>query len=127
MEREVVTPYGRLDLVIRDPNLGVLCVEDSELLREGCRSYHKAQFAVMQFRREAQEAIRSAVDDRIDDIAAAMKLDKAEISEGLTPYADPANSEAGSGPPQALNFQKRKPPNPPVHVAHLREGQHVHA
>ena len=27
VEREVVTAYGRLDLVIRDPNLGVLCVE----------------------------------------------------------------------------------------------------
>ena len=59
---------------------------DSELLREGCHSYHKALFAVMQFRREAQEAIRAAVDERIDEIAAALKLDKAEISEGLTPY-----------------------------------------
>lgn len=64
---------------------------DSELLREGCHSYHKALFAVMQFRREAQEAIRAAVDERIDEIAAALKLDKGEISEGLTPYADPAN------------------------------------
>lgn len=27
VQREVVTPYGRLDLVIRDPLLGVLCVE----------------------------------------------------------------------------------------------------
>ncbi|HZT36404.1 MAG TPA: hypothetical protein VFA28_00795 [Bryobacteraceae bacterium] len=64
---------------------------DSELLREGCRSYHKALFAVMQFRREVQDAIRAAVDERIDDIAAALKLDKAEISDGLSPYADPAN------------------------------------
>jgi len=64
---------------------------DSELLREGCHSYHKALFAVMQFRREAQEAIRAAVDERIDEIAAALKLGKTEISEGLTPYAKPAN------------------------------------
>jgi hypothetical protein len=64
---------------------------DSELLQEGCRSYHKALFAVLQFRRQAQEAIRAAVDERMDDIAAALKLDKAEISEGLTPYANPAN------------------------------------
>ena len=64
---------------------------DSELLREGCHSYHKALFAVMQFRREAQERSVAAVDERIDDIAAALKLDKAEIGEGLTPYADPAN------------------------------------
>jgi hypothetical protein len=27
---------------------------DSELVREGCHSYHKGLFAVMQFRREAQ-------------------------------------------------------------------------
>jgi hypothetical protein len=64
---------------------------DSELLREGCKSYHKALFAVMQFRREVQEAIRAAVDGRIDEIAAALQLDKSELSEGLAPYADPAN------------------------------------
>jgi uncharacterized membrane protein len=64
---------------------------DSELLREGCRSYHKALFAVMQFRREVQEAIRAAVDERIVDLAAALRLEKAEISEGLTPYAKPAS------------------------------------
>lgn len=63
---------------------------DSELLQEGCRSYHKALFAVMQFRREVQEAIRAAVDERIDDIAAALKLEKAEIGAGLVTYADPA-------------------------------------
>jgi hypothetical protein len=64
---------------------------ESELLREGCHSYHKALFAVMQFKREAQEAIRAAVDEQIDDIADALRLDKAEISDGLTPYATPAN------------------------------------
>jgi hypothetical protein len=63
----------------------------SELLKEGCRSYHKALFAVMQFRREVQQAIRSAVDERIDDLTATLQLDKAKVSEGLTPYADPAN------------------------------------
>jgi hypothetical protein len=66
---------------------------DSELLQEGCRSYHKALFAVMQFRREVQEAIRAAVDERINDIAAALKLEKAEINAGLVTYADPATFE----------------------------------
>jgi hypothetical protein len=64
---------------------------ESELLREGCHSYHKALFAVMQFRREVQEAIRAAVDERIDEIVTAMGLNKAEVSEGLTLYAKPAN------------------------------------
>ncbi len=64
---------------------------DSELLREGFRSYHKALFAVMQFRREVQESIRAAIDERIDDIAAALHLGKAELSKGLSSYADPAN------------------------------------
>jgi hypothetical protein len=68
---------------------------DSELLREGCRSYRKALLAVRQFRLEAQETIRAAVDERIDDIAAAMKLDKAEFGEGLTAYADPTNIGQG--------------------------------
>jgi PD-(D/E)XK nuclease superfamily len=27
VEREVVTPYGRLDLLLRNPQLGVLCIE----------------------------------------------------------------------------------------------------
>jgi len=68
---------------------------DSKLLREGCRSYLKALEAVRQFRLEAQEAIRAAVDERIDDIAAAMKLNKTELDEGLTPYVEPANLGLG--------------------------------
>ena len=62
---------------------------DSVLLREGCRSYLKALLAMRQFRLQVEEAIRDAVKKRIDDLAAAMKLDKATISEGLTAYADP--------------------------------------
>ncbi len=68
---------------------------DSELLREGCRSYHKVLAAVRQFRQEVQEAIRAAVEERLADIAAELKLDKAEISEGLTPYSDPASAGQG--------------------------------
>ena len=64
---------------------------NSELLAEGCRSYHKALFAITQFRREVREAIRGAVRDRIDEIAAALQLDKAELSDGLSSYAAPAN------------------------------------
>jgi hypothetical protein len=64
---------------------------DSELLTEGCRSHHKALSAVIQFRREVQEAIRAVVNDRLDDIAAALQLDKDELSAGLLAYADPAN------------------------------------
>ncbi len=68
---------------------------DSELLREGCRSYHKALLALRQFRIEVQEATRVAVKERIDDLAAAMMLDKAEFSEGLAAYADPTNIGQG--------------------------------
>ena len=64
---------------------------DSELVREGCRSYHKALFAVTRFRFEVQEAIRAAIDERIDDLATALKLNKTEFSEGLWAYASPAN------------------------------------
>jgi hypothetical protein len=64
---------------------------NSELLTEGCRSYNKALFAVMQFRREVQEAIRAVVDERIDDLAVALRLDKDELGTGLLAYADPAS------------------------------------
>jgi hypothetical protein len=74
---------------------------DSELLREGCRSYNKALAAVWEFRREVHQAIRTAIDERIDDLAAAMRLGKAEISEGLTAYADPANAGQGWNGSQA--------------------------
>jgi hypothetical protein len=64
---------------------------DSELLKEGCRSYHKALFAVMQFRSEVRTAIQAAIDERIDDMSEALQLDKGDFSAGLTSYADPAN------------------------------------
>jgi hypothetical protein len=63
---------------------------NSELLTEGCHSYHKALFAVMQFRREVQEVIRAAIDKRINDLADALQLDKAEVTVGLTAYTNPA-------------------------------------
>jgi hypothetical protein len=63
---------------------------NSELLAEGCRSYHKALYAVMQFGREAQEEIHAAINGRIDDMGAALRLDKSELSAGLTAYATPA-------------------------------------
>jgi hypothetical protein len=62
---------------------------DSELVKEGRRSYHKALFAVMQFRREVQDIIRASIDERIGEIADALKLDKARLSKGLTPFANP--------------------------------------
>lgn len=64
---------------------------NSELLSEGCRSYHKALFALMQFRRQVQEVIRAAIDDHIDELASAMRLSKSDIQGGLASYADPAN------------------------------------
>ncbi len=70
---------------------------DSELLREGFRSYHKALFAVMQFRREVQESIRAAIDERIDDIAAALQLDKAELKKGLSLFANPNYGQSWDG------------------------------
>jgi hypothetical protein len=64
---------------------------NSALLQEGSRSYHKALFAVMQFQQQAQETIRAVIDERIGDLAEALKLGKADLDEGLTPYAKPAN------------------------------------
>lgn len=62
---------------------------DSELIREGCRSYHKALFAVMEFRRQVQATIRAAVKERYEKLAAGLGLDES-LMETFN-YADPAN------------------------------------
>jgi hypothetical protein len=64
---------------------------DNELLREGCKSYHKALFAVMEFRRQVQDAISGVVEERLGEVAAAMKMDENELRDGLGSYAEPAN------------------------------------
>lgn len=86
--------------------------EDSELLREGCRSYHKALFALIQFRREAQDVIQRAIDRRIDRLAESMQLEKANLI-GLPSYLNPNfgvgwdGSEAAVGvkyPPEEIRW-----------------------
>ena len=62
---------------------------DSDLLREGYKSYHKALFAVMEFRREAGTAIEAAVEKRIPELAAAMKMNTDELREGMCLYTSP--------------------------------------
>jgi hypothetical protein len=62
---------------------------DSELLREGYKSYHKAVFAVMEFRREAGKTIQSVVEKRAPELAAAMKLDKDKFLGGICQYTFP--------------------------------------
>ena len=64
---------------------------DNELLREGCKSYHKALFAVMEFRRQVQDAISGVVEKRLGEVAAALKMDEDELRDGLGSHADPAN------------------------------------
>jgi hypothetical protein len=50
-----------------------------ELISEGCRSYHKALYAVMQFRKQVQAVIRTAVDDHASQLAAALALSESEL------------------------------------------------
>jgi hypothetical protein len=62
---------------------------NSELLREGCKSYHEALYAVMQFRQQVQVTINDAVTARKPELAAALKLDVSQIEPAY--YADPEN------------------------------------
>ena len=62
---------------------------DSKLLQEGYKSYHKALFAVMEFRKEAGTIIQAAVGKRVPDLAAAMKMDPDELRDGICPYTSP--------------------------------------
>lgn len=64
---------------------------DSELLREGFGSYHKALFAVMEFRREAGRIIQEAVQNRLPELAAALKMDTDELRDGICLYTKPFN------------------------------------
>jgi hypothetical protein len=62
---------------------------DSELLREGLKSYHKALFAVIEFRREVGRIIEEAVENRLPELAAALKMDADELRKEMGPYTSP--------------------------------------
>jgi hypothetical protein len=68
---------------MKEPN------KNSELLRAGYDSYHKALFAVMEFRREVGETIQTVVEKRAPELAAAMEMDKNELLGGISPYTQP--------------------------------------
>jgi hypothetical protein len=63
----------------------------STLVQKGCRSYREALFVIMQFRHEVQAVIRAAIDERLQDIARSMKLDKAKLRAGLSPHQEPTS------------------------------------
>jgi hypothetical protein len=63
-----------------------------ELISEGCKSYHRALYAVMQFRKQVQEIIRAAVDDHFSDLATALALAESEIE--LADYASPSQFQS---------------------------------
>lgn len=64
---------------------------DSELLREGFGSYHKALFAVMEFRRETGRIIQDAVEKKLPELATALKMDEDELRDGICAYTKPFN------------------------------------
>jgi hypothetical protein len=61
----------------------------SELLREGFKSYHKALFAVMEFRKGVGRIIQDAVQNSLPQLAAALKMDADELRDGICPYTSP--------------------------------------
>ncbi len=67
---------------------------NTELISEGCRSYHKALFAVMQFRKQVLEVIRGAVDGHASALAVAFSMNESELE--CDEYAIPASFRAAS-------------------------------
>lgn len=65
---------------------------DTELISEGSRSYHKALFAVMQFRKQIKETVEAALAGRAGALAAALGLDESELE--CADYAIPAHYQA---------------------------------
>jgi hypothetical protein len=64
----------------------------TELISEGSRSYHKALFAVTQFRKQVQAVIRAAVEDHAGALAAALALGEGEME--CNDYVFPAQYQA---------------------------------
>ncbi len=60
-----------------------------DFMREGYKSYHKALFAVMEFRKLVGDTIHRAVEGRLMELAAALKLSQAELRAGLIDYTSP--------------------------------------
>ena len=59
------------------------------LLQEGYKSYNKALFAVMGFRRQIGDTVREAVEAHLPRLASALKLDEDELRDGLIDYTSP--------------------------------------
>ncbi len=59
------------------------------LLREGFKSYNKALFAVMSFRRQVGDTVRQGVEAHLPRLASALKLDEDELRDGLIDYTVP--------------------------------------
>lgn len=70
---------------------------NSELLKEGCKSYHHAAFAVAEFRRQMQSLIRRALEQRADDLADATKLDRRLFLNEIKEFANPRESDGAYG------------------------------
>jgi len=84
---------------------------DSELLRAGYTSYHKAVHAVMGFRRQVGETIQKVVIDRAPELAVAMKLgNKDELLSDIGPYTKPdrlTQEYDGSSAEIGINIPRR--------------------
>lgn len=63
--------------------------DNSELLSEGIRSYRRVLFAVGEFRAELRQRIRNVLNQRLEELAAAMNLAAKGIEAGLKTYAEP--------------------------------------
>jgi hypothetical protein len=64
----------------------------TELISEGCKSYHQALYAVMQFRKQVQEIVRAAVDDHASKLATALAIGEGEME--CIDYADPSQFQS---------------------------------
>lgn len=65
----------------------------TDLLREGCKSYHLALFAVAQFRWKLQELFRKTLKRRATELAEATKLDKRTFTDRVQDYRNPSKDD----------------------------------
>jgi hypothetical protein len=89
---------------------------DAEVLIEGYRSYHRAVFAIAEFRRQVAKQIWMSVQPRLPEIAEAMGLSEELLKSG-TEYGEPDRiSKEFDGEEAEIGFRIPKNWKHPWHV-----------
>src|SRR5450432_4130807 len=78
---------------------------DGEILTEGYKSYHKALFAVIEFRRQAAYAIGLSLKSHLANLAHAMVIDQNALGRGVAYTTPDKISQSYDGTDAEVGFR----------------------